>query len=264
LLNLLKHCLVKKETKRKIVLGLKMLLMLVLLVLFTALVIYARKQEQNIICHEIDVHIKNGNEWKFLNEQDILAFINNNGQNIVINQALKDISMRDIEQRIENSQYVEKADVYANLEGKVRVDVFQKIPVYRVFNTAGVSYYVSENGESIPISSKFTPRLIVATGNLSSQGVESIHSDLLSIVRYIQGDDFWEALIGQIEVEENGDFILYPKIDEHRINLGNTERLEEKFRLLQIFYQEALKNVNWKLYKEINLKFKGQIICIKN
>ena len=68
----------KKETKRKIILGMKMLLMLVLLVLFTALVIYARKQEQNIICHEIDVHIKNGNEWKFLNEQDILAFINNN------------------------------------------------------------------------------------------------------------------------------------------------------------------------------------------
>ena len=161
------------------------------------------------------------------------------------------------------SQYVDKADVYTNLDGKMRVDVSQKIPVYRVFNTAGVSYYVSENGESIPISSKFTPRLIVTTGNLSSQGVESVHQELLSIVRFIQGDDFWEALIGQIEVEENGDFILYPKIDEHRINLGNTERLEEKFRLLQIFYGEALKNVNWKLYKEINLKFKGQIICIK-
>ena len=254
----------KKETKRKIILGMKMLLMLVLLVLFMALIIYARNREQDVICHEIDVHIKNGNEWKFLNEQDILAFINNNGQNIVINQVLKDVSLRDVEERIEMSQYVDKADVYTNLDGKMRVDVSQKIPVYRVFNTAGVSYYVSENGESIPISSKFTPRLIVTTGNLSSQGVESVHQELLSIVRFIQGDDFWEALIGQIEVEENGDFILYPKIDEHRINLGNTERLEEKFRLLQIFYGEALKNVNWKLYKEINLKFKGQIICIKN
>ena len=254
----------KKETKRKIILGMKMLLMLVLLVLFMALIIYARNREQDVICHEIDVHIKNGNEWKFLNEQDILAFINNNGQNIVINQVLKDVSLRDVEERIEMSQYVDKADVYTNLDGKMRVDVSQKIPVYRVFNTAGVSYYVSENGESIPISSKFTPRLIVTTGNLSSQGVESVHQELLSIVRFIQGDDFWEAMIGQIEVEENGDFILYTKIDEHRINLGNTERLEEKFRLLQIFYGEALKNVNWKLYKEINLKFKGQIICIKN
>lgn len=253
----------KKETKRKIVLGLKMLLLFVFVVLFTALIIYARGQEKDILCNEILVNINNGDELQFLSEQDVLDYINNYGQNLVINQAIQDISLSDIEQRIEESQYVAKADVYTNFEGKMRVDVLQKKPIYRVFNNKGVSYYVSEKGESIPISSKFTPRLIVATGNLSNQEGEAIHQDLLKIVEFVQEDEFWEALIGQIEVAENGDYLLYPKIDEHRINLGNTERLEEKFKLLQIFYQEALKNVNWKLYKEINLKFKGQIICIK-
>lgn len=253
----------KKETKRKIVLGLKMLLLFVFVVLFTALIIYARGQEKDILCNEILVNINNGDELQFLSEQDVLDYINNYGQNLVINQAIQDISLSDIEQRIEESQYVAKADVYTNFEGKMRVDVLQKNPIYRVFNNKGVSYYVSEKGESIPISSKFTPRLIVATGNLSNQEGEAIHQDLLKIVEFVQEDEFWEALIGQIEVAENGDYLLYPKIDEHRINLGNTERLEEKFKLLQIFYQEALKSVNWKLYKEINLKFKGQIICIK-
>ena len=125
---------------------------------------------------------------------------------------------------------------------------------------------MSNKGESIPISSKFTPRLIVATGNLSKQLTSKnlkIREDLLELVAFIYESSFWEAMIGQIEVANNGDFLLYSKIDEHVVNIGNTDNLEDKFKYLQIFYKEAIKNVDWKQYEEINLKFKGQIICKK-
>ena len=148
----------------------------------------------------------------------------------------------------------------------MRVDVTQKIPVYRVFNNNGVSYYVSNKGESIPISSKFTPRLIVATGDFSKQLTTKnikLHEDLLELVAFINKNSFWEAMIGQIKVANNGDFLLYSKIDEHVVNIGNTDNIEDKFKYLQIFYKKALKNVDWKRYEEINLKFKGQIICKK-
>jgi cell division protein FtsQ len=90
-----------------------------------------------------------------------------------------------------------------------------------------------------------------------------LHEDLLELVAFINRNSFWEAMIGQIEVANNGDFLLYSKIDEHVVNLGNTDNLEDKFKFLQVFYKKAIKKVDWKQYEEINLKFKGQIICKK-
>jgi cell division protein FtsQ len=256
----------KKTTKKYIIQGLKVALIAVFGVLFIAILIKARLQAGESVCNEIQVNVKNADKFQFIAENEIIDFINNNGKDVVINQRLKDVSKSEIEARIEQSEYIEKADVFTNFEGKMRVDVTQKNPIYRVFNNNGVSYYVSNKGESIPISSKFTPRLIVATGNLSKQLTSKnlkIREDLLELVAFINESSFWEAMIGQIEVANNGDFLLYSKIDEHVVNIGNTDNLEDKFKYLQIFYKEAIKNVDWKQYEEINLKFKGQIICKK-
>lgn len=256
----------KKAAKGNIIRGLKVVLIFVFAILFIALLITARINANEIVCSEIQVNVKNVDDLKFITDKEILDYINNNGQDVVINQKLKDISKSDIEKRIEQSEYVAKADVFTNFEGKMKVDVEQKKPIYRVFNNKGVSYYVNKKGESIPISSKFTPRLIVATGNLSNQDTPEnlkIHEELLLLVNFINANPFWEAMIGQIHVANNDDYILYSKIDEHRVNLGNTENLEDKFKYLEIFYKEAIKNVDWKKYEEINLKYKGQIICTK-
>ncbi len=256
----------KKKTKKYIIQGLKVALIMVFGILFIVILIKASLQASETVCNEIQVNVKNADEFQFIAENEIIDCINNYGKDVVINQRLKDISTSEIEARIEQSEYIEKADVFTNFEGKMRVDVIQKTPIYRVFNNNGVSYYVSNKVESIPISSKFTPRLIVATGNLSKQPTTKnikLHEDLLELVAFINRNSFWEAMIGQVEVANNGDFLLYSKIDEHVVNLGNTDNLEDKFKLLQLFYKKAIKKVDWKQYEEINLKFKGQIICKK-
>jgi cell division protein FtsQ len=151
------------------------------------------------------------------------------------------------------------------LKERFKVYVDQKNPIYRVFNNQGVSYYVCENGEIIPNSSNFTPRLLVATGYLSNrnEGSDSLHLEIIELVNFINQDEFWNAMIGQVHVAINGDIVLIPKIGEHQVILGSIDNLEEKFKFLYIFYKEALQNVDWQQYSSINLKFKGQIICTK-
>jgi len=39
--------------------------------------------------------------------------------------------------------------------------------------------------------------------------------------------------------------------------------LEEKFENLKLFYSEGVKQTGWRKYKEINLKYKNQIVCVK-
>lgn len=186
---------------------------------------------------------------------------------MVLNKKIKDIYTNDIERRIEENNYVENAEVFSNFEGSIKVNIEQKNPVYRVFNNQGVSYYVDKDATHIPISTKFTPRLIVATGyipsNADKEKQQVVETNLYKLVQFIESNSFWSALIGQIYVEANGDFVLYPKIEGQKIVLGDTTDLEQKFRKLQIFYKEGLKNINWQQYESINLKYKGQIICTK-
>lgn len=255
-----------KSLKKNIITGLKVALIFLFAILFITILITAKVKIGEVVCNEIEINIDNKDGHEFLAEKDIIDYINNYGQAVIINQRIKDIDKVEIEKRIEGNAYVENAEVYTNFEGMIKVDVEQKKPIYRVFNNKGVSYYVGNNGESIPISSKFTPRLIVVTGYLpeSSSADISLHKDVLKLVNFITTDEFWNAMIGQIYIAQNGDYVLYPKISEHKVILGNTEGLEEKFKRLNIFYKEAIKHVDWKKYSSINLKFKGQIICSKN
>ncbi len=256
-----------KNLKANIIKGLKVLLILLFTILFITILITSKTKIGDVVCTDIEVNIQQNKHQKlgFINEVDVLNFINNYGQSIVINKKIKDIDKAEIEKRIEKNDYVKNAEVFTNYEGSIKVNVEQKKPIYRVFNNKGVSYYVGNNGEQIPISSKFTPRLIVATGYLPDKNIKDniLNTQLTTLVYFIETNDFWKALIGEIYVEKNGDLILYPKLGEHKVILGNTDNLEEKFKYLKVFYKEALKHVNWTQYESINLKYKGQIICTK-
>lgn len=256
-----------KAVKANIIKGLQVLMILLFTVLFITILVTSKTKIGDVVCTEIEVNIiqDKNQELAFINKADVLNFINNYGQSIVVNKKIKDINKVDIEKRIEQNEYVANAEVFTNYEGGIKVNVEQKTPIYRVFNNKGVSYYVGNNGEHIPISSKFTPRLIVATGYLPNNNIEKaeLNKQIITLVEYIEANDFWKALIGQIYVAKNGDLILYPKLSEHKVILGNTDNLEEKFKYLKVFYKEALKHINWTQYESINLKYKSQIICTK-
>ena len=253
--------------KQNIIKGLKVAGIFIIAILFAAILITSKVSMGEVVCNEIEVMIVKGDDVHFINQQDVLDYINNNGQSLVINQRIKDIDKSEIEVRIEKNSYVANAEVFTNFEGKIKVKVEQKNPIYRVFNNNGVSYYVDQFGGNIPISSKFTPRLIVVTGYLpenSSEEAKSKTQEIINLVNFIEEDEFWDAMIGQFYLAKNGDFILYPKISEHKVILDSADNLEEKFKYLNIFYKEAIKKVDWTKYNTINLKYKGQIICTKN
>lgn len=253
------------NTKKNMIAILKLLLVLGFAGLFVTILISAKSNIENVVCTDIDIKINEKNGVHFLTEKEIVDYINNTGISTVINKKVKDIDKAAIEKRIESNKYVQNAEVFSNFEGKLRVKVNQRTPFYRVFNNEGVSYYVDANNEHIPLSTNFTPRLIVATGYLTNS---SLHSDTVNkrlneIVNFINEDEFWEAMIGQIDVTKSGDFVLYSKIAEHNIIFGSTNNMEDKFKRLKVFYKKGLKYVDWKQYESINLKYKNQIICTK-
>lgn len=216
----------------------------------------------------------------FLSNQDVKDRLKNKG--IVIDSVVrKDIQATLIEQIITEMPEIEEAKVYMGLDGKWTIYGKIRRPIARVFNTLGESYYIDDKGKIMSLSSIYTARVIPVTGNIRDKQdgldvAEIINNDSLksisklpqtyAITNYVCNDAFLSALITQIHIEKNGDFVLIPRIGMQRIIFGKVDNptvIEERFEKLKIFYRQAMPYAGWGKYETINLKFKKQVVCTK-
>jgi cell division protein FtsQ len=88
-----------------------------------------------------------------------------------------------------------------------------------------------------------------------------VANELLKIASYVDKQMFWKAQIEQIFVTRDNEFILIPKIGNHKILLGDANDLEIKFDKLFVFYKEGLSRVGWNKYATIDIRFDKQVVC---
>jgi cell division protein FtsQ len=139
----------------------------------------------------------------------------------------------------------------------------------RVMDKFGQSYYVDVNGIKFPLSNRYTPRVIVASGEIPTfdkpmEDLDSTHCirQLFELSRILESDLFFQALVEQIYVDENGDMVLIPKIGTHDIVFGKVdENSIERLENLKIFYREAMPVTGWNEYKRLSIKYKDQVIA---
>ena len=152
----------------------------------------------------------------------------------------------------------------------------------RVINSNGDGYYIDDTGKLMPLSDKYTARVIVANGNISEpyathymysmadiardslKKANSMLDELYAMATYINADEFWKSQIQQIYVNSDKDMELVPLVGNQKIIFGDTTAMDEKFKKLMIFYTQGLNTTGWwDKYSIINLKFKNQIVCTK-
>ena len=153
---------------------------------------------------------------------------------------------------------IKSAQVYYSLDGYFHVDITQRKPVLRVLT--GEGFYVDEDGKYMPLSRKYTSRVVVATGEISKKFA---CEKLYPFVMMLREDDFWDALIEQIVVDRGEEIILIPKVGNFRIILGEVGNAEEKMEKLRLFLKDGIVRKGWNVYKEINLKFDNQVVCVR-
>jgi cell division protein FtsQ len=67
--------------------------------------------------------------------------------------------------------------------------------------------------------------------------------------------------VAQLDINSQGDIILYPQVTGQLVEFGTSENFEEKFRKLMVFYKEILPQKGWTRYERVNLKYEGQVIA---
>ena len=82
-------------------------------------------------------------------------------------------------------------------------------------------------------------------------------------MKKLRDHSFWDAYIEQIVVLQNEDIIMIPKVGDFKIILGKVDDCEERMDKLMLFLKQGIAKKGWNRYKEVNLKFKYQVVCVR-
>jgi len=251
-----------------------------LLWLFPAAIIvvllgFTQKQQNSIALQEINIDLE-GHAAAFITKGEILKVINDK-QNITTGMSIKDINTDMCEKIIESNPYVAQAEVFSTIDGILKVRISPRNPLLRVVNDRGEHFYIDEAGYTMPVSLHYSAKVLVANGNIKAQNNSTratklktnlqiadstaMLNQLYSLAADLKKSSFWNAQIEQIYVNEKNEIELIPRVGEHSILIGDISFLNEKLEKLFVFYKEGLNKTGWNKYKQINLKYKDQVVC---
>ena len=225
-----------------------------------------RKQDQ-VSISDVTVKIKNSENNHFLDESDVLALMQLNLTQVRGARA-GDVNLKAIEKKIRKDPFIKEAELYTDLKGNLIVGVELRRPIARIIRNDGPDGYIAEDGTIMPVSDKFTARVILISGGyvrtlLQQRNLNQTDDGkkLLYLINEMRKDEFWSAQIAQLDIDSKGSITMLPQIGDERIEFGKPEDHETKLRKLMIFYKEVLPRTGWNKYSRVNLEYEGQIVA---
>lgn len=238
-----------------------------LVLLFSAIGFAEREQKAQVV-KQVQVSIETPDEKPLVRNAELLSALANQFELGIDSQQLRNLNFDYLDSCLMANPFIEKATTFSSLHGVLRVEAIEQKPVLRIINQNNESYYLSDKGHKLPLSENYTPRVLVASGNIQESvfPTDSLKSETLrqlhSIAQYLEKNKLIKALAGQLFVNIDDDIVLITKQEErHDIIIGNDDRLAEKFDNLEQFYTKVLPVKGWDAYKSINLKYKNQIVA---
>lgn len=237
---------------------------------------FALQQNNETNCKEMQVKIKNKNNIPLLTSEKELK--TNLLQNYlpVEGQKIKNLNLKQIEKNIGDLSYLNEHDAYFQVNGVLNVIATPRKAVVRIYNEAGQHFYLGADTVVMPLAPQHSIRLLMANGNIKPLDqnffknghkdfaeLPQIYKKIYNLASKIQEDEFLNALIDQIYVNQEQEFELIPKAGVGLIVFGNLDQADDKLKRLKNFYIEGKDKINWDIYKSINLKYTNQIVCTK-
>ena len=210
-------------------------------------------------CTEVEIDIEKESMEGFLNPGEVKKLLTQH-KLYPLSQPMSSISPRKMEETLQKSPFVEKAECYKTLSGHVCINIKQRIPVIRIMADNGENYYLDNHGNIMP-EAGYATDILIATGHISKKYAQNV---LSKIANHIVSNNFWKNQVVQLNVLANGTLEMVPRVGDHIVFLGSSTNIDNKLERLRKFYIYGLNKAGWNKYNYINVEFNNQIICKKN
>lgn len=236
------------------------------LVVLVGIIAFTERKQAGVAVKDITIKIDNLHANHFLDESDIMDLMQFNADNLK-GASIDEVSMKGIEKKIERQPYIKKADLYSDLKGNLVVKAELRRPIARIVRNDGADGYIAEDGTIMPVSEKFTSRVVLVSGAYVSQMLKQANMNngeetrkIMDLINRIRENEFWHAQIAQLDIDGGSRVTFFPQVGDEKIEFGKPENFDVKFKKLMIFYKEILPRTGWNKYNRVNLEYEGQII----
>jgi cell division protein FtsQ len=240
--------------------------------LVTGLMAYVYVEHQKKPLQQVEIHVARSSEKGFLDKEEIYKCIE---KHLSDTTRLKDLDLSFIEDSLTQTPWVDEIDAFIDIEGNLIINIKESEPVLRIFSQSGSTFFLDKNGKILPVSRKYTPRLLVANGYIKASPIKGFRNindtiyknsnlkALLAVSKTIENYPFLKSLISEIYVNSNNEIDLTPMVGNQLIHLGDTTNLNHKLENLIFFYKKSLVYEGWDKYTTLDLKYRNQIVCTK-
>lgn len=217
---------------------------------------FTGKREVSQRIDYINVDLVDSSDFKFITREEVIIKLNQHGIKIIGMNA-DSVNRSAVRDAVLNIPEVKDVNVFYTHKNELHIKVWQRKPVVRI-KSGRMDFYLDEDNEPMPFSPGFSPRVLVVTGSVD---FELAKNKLFDLARYIEQDDFLNALIQEINVNNKEQLEIVTRIGNHRIFMGEADNYEWKFTKLMAFYDKALPDLGWDRYSSIDIRFGDQVVC---
>lgn len=232
-------------------------LMLITVYLVIAVTTFNAKPEEQT-CEGMELVINDSIDYGFITKKEILRLLTSKKLS-PIGKKMNEINTRELEDALKQHPLIGNVECFRIPNGRVGIEVMQRIPILRIMAANGENYYLDDKGVTMPTANN-AANVAIVTGHVDKGFAQKA---LYELGMFLQEDPFWNAQIQQINVTPAKELELIPRVGEHVIFIGKPGNYENKFDRLKTFYQKGLNQVGWNKYSRISLEFDNQIICTK-
>ena len=229
---------------------------LVLLTSVTFLVGFSHYKNDAKSVREITIEFEEGNSL-FMNYEMVNKLLIQNGKTVV-NVPKTVIDLHKLESNVLSHPMVEDASVFLTIDGTLKTIVKQRTPIARVISNLD-SYYIDKQAKKMPLSKNYSARVIIVSGDIN----EEDHTRIYTLISKILNDEFLKKQIIGVRKLKNNEFVLSTRIGNQKIEIGEIEDLDQKFKNLNSFFNKTMADQTIKNYSVINLKYNNQVVCSK-
>lgn len=230
------------------------------------------RQVRGLTCREVHISVTDSAEHRFVSPAEVRVLLKGSGLRTVGAPA-GELDLFALESQLERRSAIRRAQASFSANGRLDIRVTQRRPIARIQTGAG-GFYVDREQYFFPLEKSFTAYVPVITGHIpfkpetgfrgkvAPEGQDWMNR-LLELVGYLEEHPFWQAQIQQIHVGQNGDVLFYTRVGDQTVRFGPLKDIPGKFRKLNTYYREIVPLEGWDAYREVNLKYRNQIICTK-
>lgn len=178
-----------------------------------------------------------------------------------VNRVVAPTTLHQIEKTIAQHPMVRTAQCYFTPRGEMKIRITQRIPLLRVQTPIEV-YFIDTDRRVMAYRESVRDKVPMVTGNV---GVTQASNSLVDFALWLQKNDYWRPRIHHLQVQNPQMVYLYLS-DQHsvisvqRVVLGSMRGYEAKLNKLRVFLEDGKEALKDKQYREIDLRFKGQVV----